>query len=737
MRQRRSGVGARRRAFYVWSFGLATLFTLISIASFNQTALDRLTALAFDNYQVLKPRPEAGAPVVIVDIDEASIRSLGQWPWPRSLLAGMVDRIGALGAATIAFDLVFAEPDRTSLSQAIGSLEKAGIQVILPAGQIADNDVLLAEAFARNSVTAGFVVSNETAGKLGEPKAGFSFAGRDPQSYLATFEGGLANLPVLTEASQGLGFFSFPPSRDGVVRSIPLVARAQDKLFPTLSVEALRVAQGAGSFIIKATGASGEADSGVPAMVALKAGAFEIPTGPRGEFWLYYSGIKSVPVVSAAALLDENQSAGLEQLIAGRIALIGTSAVGLRDLVATPLDASTAGVNVHAEIIDQIVGGVFLTRPDWAKGAEILAATILGVLLILVARRRGALMSSAAALTLVAVALAASWFAFSRANLLLDPILPSAAIAAVFGVTMPLLLLLTDRERQFVRNAFNRYLAPALVERLAENPAALKLGGEVRELTILFSDIRGFTSLSERLDAQALTMLLNDFLTPMTDVLLRSEATIDKYMGDAIMAFWNAPLDIAEHRRRACLAALDMLKALDELNQRSGAKLSIGVGLNSGACCVGNLGSAQRFSYSAIGDSVNVASRVEGLTKVYGVAILITESVRQGAADLAVIEVDLVRVVGRAEPVPIYTVLGDSDYAKSPEFQALAEAHARLRTAYRNVDFAAAEAALAEARGLDFPQLARLFQIYAERLARMREEPPIPGWDGVYVSVEK
>jgi adenylate cyclase len=259
----------------------------------------------------------------------------------------------------------------------------------------------------------------------------------------------------------------------------------------------------------------------------------------------------------------------------------------------------------------------------------------------------------------------------------------------------------------------------------------------VRELTILFSDIRGFTSISERLDAQALTMLLNDFLTPMTDVLLRSEATIDKYMGDAIMAFWNAPLDIAEHRRRACLAALDMLKALDELNQRSEAKLSIGVGLNSGACCVGNLGSAQRFSYSAIGDSVNVASRVEGLTKVYGVAILITESVRQGAADLALIEVDLVRVVGRAEPVPIYTILGDADFAKSPGFQALAEAHARLRTAYRNVDFAAAEAALAEARGLDFPQLARLFQIYAERLARMREEPPLPGWDGVYVFVEK
>ena len=269
MRKRRSGIGARRRAFYVWSFGLATLLTLISVASINQTALDRLTALAFDSYQLLKPREESGSPVVIVDIDEASIVRLGQWPWPRTLLARMVDRLGALGAANIAFDIVLAEPDRTSLGRVIGELERAGAQVILPAGQIPDNDAVLAEAFARNSVTAGFVVSNETAGELSEPKAGFSFAGRDPQSYLPTFQGGLANLPVLTDASQGLGFFSFPPSRDGVVRSIPLVARAQDKLFPTLSVEALRVAQGAGSFIIKATGASGEADTGAPAMVAL------------------------------------------------------------------------------------------------------------------------------------------------------------------------------------------------------------------------------------------------------------------------------------------------------------------------------------------------------------------------------------------------------------------------------------------------------------------------------------
>ena len=239
---------------------------------------------------------------------------------------------------------------------------------------------------------------------------------------------------------------------------------------------------------------------------------------------------------------------------------------------------------------------------------------------------------------------------------------------------------MSDRERQFVRRAFGQYLAPSLVERLASDPTALSLGGETREMTVLFSDIRGFTSLSEGLDPQSLTSLLNNFLTPMTDVLLESGATIDKYIGDAIMAFWNAPLAMEDHRRRACLAALRMVAEVDALNEREGTAIRIGIGLNSGLCCVGNLGSEQRFSYSAIGDAVNVASRVEGLTKQYGLAILLSESTAAGAADLALLEVDLVRVVGRGTPLSILTLAGDEEFARTEEF-------ARLATAHRSHDF--------------------------------------------------
>lgn len=730
----------RRRGRLVWLVGLVAISFVILLKAWGQTPLERLTPLVFDLYQRLDPRPEAGAPVAVVDIDEASIAELGQWPWSRAIVARLVDRLGEMGVATIAFDVVFSEPDRTSLAQAAADLSNAGVPVDLPPEIAArDNDAILAESFSRNSVTAGFVISDATGGTIAPPKAGFSFGGADPTTYLPPFGGGVVNLPELTQAAQGMGFFSFSRTIDGIVRSIPLVALSQGRLYPSLSVEALRVAQGAGSFVIRSTGASGEIDTGVAAMTALRTGALDVPTGPDGEFWVYFSGLPTMPVVPARAILSDDPSelasaaAGLE----GRIVLVGTSAVGLRDLVATPVSSSLPGVLVHAEIIDQIVGQMFLARPDWAEGAETAAGILLGLLLVLVAARAGAIPTTTAAGLLLAASAGLSWYAFSVQRLLIDPILPAAVIAMVFFVTMPLLLLLTDREKQFVRGAFGRYLAPSLVERLADNPNALKLGGEMRDLTILFSDIRGFTTLSEKLDPDELTALLNGFLTPMTDVLLESQATIDKYMGDAIMAFWNAPLDIEAHPRRACLAALAMVERLETLNREREVPLAIGIGLHRGPACVGNLGSIQRFSYSAIGDSVNLASRVEGLTKGYGVSILVTETVQREAADLAYLEVDRVGVVGRAEPITVYALLGDAALATSQAFRDLSDNHDRMLAAYRRVDLDGAAAALQEARATAPGQLAGLYDLYAERIAAFRTDPPPAGWDGVYRATKK
>ncbi len=725
----------RLRALAVWLAGLATLAAVLTFGAVQRPALDRLSNLVFDSYQRLLPREEAGAPVAVVDIDEASIAALGQWPWPRSILADLVDRLGAAGAATIAFDIVFPEADRTSVALQAEELRRAGAEVSLPPGTLS-NDELLAAAIARNSVTLGIAISNETSAALPPAKGGFAFAGADPRSYLPPFSGGIGNLPEITAPAQGIGSFSFPTAADGVVRTVPLLFHAQGQLYPSLGLEALRVAQGAGSYIVRSTGASGEADTGRPAMVALRDGALDVPTGPMGDFWIYYSGLPGMPTVPAIDVLQHDIPT-LAEAVGGRIVLVGTSAVGLRDIVAVPMGYATAGVRVHAEIIDQVVGQVFLTRPDWAPGAEIAAATLLGLLLLLIASRAGALMTSGVALVLLFVAFAASWWAFSAQQWLLDPLLPALAVALLFLVTTPVLFLLADRERQFVRGAFARYLSPTMVERLAANPEALALGGELRELTVLFSDIRGFTSLSEKMNPTELTALLNGFLTPMTDILLASEGTIDKYMGDAIMCFWNAPLDVAEHERKACLAALEMVAALDRLNAGRDMPLKVGIGLNTAPCCVGNLGSAQRFSYSAIGDGVNVASRIEGQTKAYGVTILVTDPTRAAAADLAFVEVDLVRVVGRAEPLPIHALLGDAGRAATPAFRAHLADHAELIAAYRRADADAADAALARARAHGEGELDKLYDLYAERIAALRTDPPSPDWDGVYTARSK
>jgi adenylate cyclase len=727
----------RRRAAQVVTLGLFTVLAVLLVAAGgNIGVLDRLSALAFDVYQQVRPRQEAGAPIVVIDIDEASLKRAGQWPWPRSELARIIDALGEAGAAAIALDFVFAEPDRTSLRQAAKALEKAGAQVSLPDG-LPDNDEILAASFARNPAIAGFVLTNEFTGRLPAAKTGFAFVGRSPEEYLVSFDGAVTNLPVITEAAAAAGFFSFPPSVDGVVRMVPLVARGGSELYPSLSVEALRVAQGAGALVIRATGASGEADVGNPAMTALKIGDFEVPTGPAGEFRIYFSGLPSVPIISAADLLEPDASSRLADKIAGRIALIGSSAVGLRDIVATPLDAAVPGVLVHAEIIDQIFGGAFLTRPDWAPGAEYAAAVLFTLVLLAAVLSSGPLLGALAALATVALAVAVSWIAILKAQLMLDPILPSIAVLCVYSVVTAFILLLTDRERQFVRRAFAQYLAPSLVERLAENPGALSLGGETRELTILFSDIRGFTALSEELDPQEVARILNRFLTPMTNVLLESGATIDKYVGDAIMAFWNAPIATDDHARSACLAALRMQSALDALNQREGLTLKMGVGLHTGPACVGNLGSEQRFSYSAIGDAVNVASRVEGLSKEYGLPVLMTENTASSVVGLALLEVDIVRVVGRAQPLAIYALVGDDALASEPNFTTLAAVHSRMIASYRGGALEDFQVALDGARGLAPALLRPLYDLYANRLVALRERPRDHPLDTVQIVLRK
>ncbi len=727
----------RQRRGVIWGSGMAALACVVLLSLSPLSPFERLQVQVFDTYQRLAPRPHGGTPVTIVDLDEESIQRIGQWPWPRSTLAQIVDRLGQLGAATIAFDIVFSEPDRTSPARVLEGLELG--DVITSSGidlDALDNDRRFAEALTRNPTVTGALLSPEIDDPAPVSKTGLSFGGANPTEYLPDAGGALANLPLFDGAAFGLGVLNFNPQFDGVVRRVPLLAKSGDIILPSLAVEALRVAQGAQGLQARGTGASGEADTGLAAMVAMRVGNFVVPTNADGSLWVYYTDGTGARILPAYTLTETEVDPAVADAIAGHIVLIGASAQGLRDQRATPMSASVAGVTIHAEIIDQIFSGVSLSRPDWALGLELFATVVLSLLAIAVIPFLSVAGNTLWALLLGGGTVVACWFAFLEQQILLDPVLPVTAILVSFGAASAARLLVTENQERFVRQAFGQYLAPTLVQQLARHPDRLTLGGENRELTLLFCDIRGFTKISEGLDPSELTELLNNFLTPMTDVLLESGATIDKYMGDAIMAFWNAPIAQEDHAMRACRAALNMETGLNELNASLTHKINIGIGLNTGICCVGNLGSTQRFNYSAIGDAVNVAARIESLTKQYGVSNLIAETTAAGAPDVAKLEVDRVRVVGRAEPLTILTMPSEADL-EGQDFKRLAERHMAFMDCYYRGDLAAAKQAV-EALAQDSPRsLSGLYGVFRERIEQLAAAGVADDWDGVFVATKK
>jgi adenylate cyclase len=436
----------------------------------------------------------------------------------------------------------------------------------------------------------------------------------------------------------------------------------------------------------------------------------------------------------------------MKELFEGRIVLIGTGAEGLRDLVATPLVDQKLGVEVHAEVIEQIVNGQYLNRPDWWPGVEFLLILILGVGIAFSLPRLPALWGGLIAVAGVAAVGAGSWVAFSSAHTLFDPVYLMLTIGGTWSVGTIVSFYREERARAYIRNAFDRYLSPELVARIARDPGQLELGGEERDMTVLFCDVRSFSSISEKLSPQEIIRFLIEFLTPMTDILLISKATVDKYIGDAIVAFWNAPLPDPDHPRNAALAALAMIERLEKLNAENKDDPSkvwpgvvrIGVGLNTGPCCVGNMGSAQRLSYSLIGDTVNLASRIEGLTKFYGVSIAIGSEMAGRIPDFALIEIDLVRVVGREAPERLFALMGSPEKAADPGLAELSAAWNAVLAAYRAQDWKGAEAALkvfgphASTYGLE-----KLAGLYRERIGAFRESPPPAGWDGVFQATQK
>lgn len=745
--RRRAATATRRSAIV-----LAGLVPVLLVALAKLLAPDgfgQIGGLVFDSYQRLSPREYRDAGVRVVDIDDESIRRLGQWPWPRTDLAALTNAIAEAGAAAIAFDIVLSEADRTSprfLAEREARLGATPAQ-LATLRSLPDHDARLAETLAATPSVLGFFLTQDRPGAQIQPKAGFGVAGSDPGASLTRYSGSILPLAPFQESAAGLGFVSIKTDSDGIVRRAPLVARANDVLVPSLAAEALRVAQQARGMTIRSSDASGETDAGAPEMVGLKIGEREVPVTERGEIWMHYT--KPVPERTVPAwkiLAGALSPAEMGRLFNGQIVMVGAGAIGLRDLVATPLQDRELGVVVHAQAIEQMVLEDFLDRPDWTAGLEMAVLLGAGLLLALLLPSIGALPGALLAGGLMTAVGGGSWYAFKQKNLLVDPSAPLLALLACYVVATLFTYLREEKQRRYIHGAFDRYLSPELVKRITDDPSRLELGGEVREMTVLFCDIRGFSHISELMGPQDIIRFLIAFLTPMTDLLIARKATIDKYIGDAILAFWNAPLDDPDQHENAARAALEMLAELDRLNatmpDRKDAswpgRVEIGIGLNAGPCCVGNMGSARRLSYSLIGDTVNLASRIEGLTKGYGIPILMGEELARALPAFATLEVDRVRVVGREKPATIHALLGSEELAATPAFIAFAGRHAELLDAYRGRRWDEAEQAVADnekaAAGYG---LAKLYARYRASIRACRQDPPGEGWDGVTVAESK
>ena len=527
---------------------------------------------------------------------------------------------------------------------------------------------------------------------------------------------------------------------------MPLIANLDGQLVPSLSLEALRVAQGAGAILVRSSDGSGEFGGGsVTTVLAVKTGDLQVPTTDVGELWMHYTAPHPERIVPAWRILQGDlPEAEMRRLFEGQIVFIGTGAIGLRDIRSTPTQAGELGVVIHAQAAEQMILGKFLTRPDWAPGAERILMVVLCLLIALSAPALGALRGGVLAILALGGVLAGSWFAFRNSGLLLEPIFPALGVVSVYIAITAVSFYREERARSHIHNAFDRYLSPELVDRIARDPGQLELGGEVRQMTVLFSDVRGFSRISERFGPQELIRFLINLLTPMTDVLLARKATIDKYIGDAVLAFWNAPLDDPEHERNAAYAALEMLETLKRLNTDSAGdpawpgQVAIGIGLNTGPCCVGNMGSRQRLSYSLIGDTVNLASRLESLTKAYSVNILVGEDLAARLPDFALLELDLIRVVGRDAPERIFALMGPPEMSSDPAFVETGARMAAVLEAYRSRDWGGAEAALEKLRAAGTPPgLEGVAAVYATRVADFRLNPPSDDWDGISQALEK
>lgn len=724
------------RAQYFLRAALGLLFTLafllVIAGGQRPTLLEKIELALYDQRLNFTLQANEDRRVVIIDVDETSLASIGRWPWSRGTIAELVDVLfDEYEVALLGFDVLFSESyTRVEIADVEKLLKEGGglAEVSVLAGL--SGDAALSQRLSEHPVVLSMMFDQDDArvrmGALGDP---IRLQGELPESApLPRPKGYVANLPEFARHAEA-GFFDNPlVDLDGVYRRTPLLQYYQGDLYPSLAL-ALWQALVFSKDVLPVV--ESDITGRYQVLTALDAAGLHIPVDPRGAMLIpYRGGIGSFPYISASAVLDGSADPAL---LNGAIAIFGTSAAGLMDLRTTPVGHLYPGVEVHASILSAMLDQRFLYEPDFVKSLELVALLVCGLLLSLLLPYLSVLSGSLLSLFLMALVVTFNLHAFSQYQWVLPLATPLLLIVLLFMLLQTAGFFLEVRNRHNLARVFGQYVPPEIVRQLQESGQAIHLEGEARQMTVLFSDIRDFTSLSEDLSATQLARLINLYLSDMTAIIHRYQGTIDKYIGDAVMAFWGAPLQDQEHARHALQAALAMLDALPGINRALHAEglptLSIGIGLSAGQMSVGNMGSSFRVAYTVMGDTVNLGARLEGLTKYYGVQLLVSEAVSQQASDYVYREVDRVRVKGKAKPVGVFQPMGMAAALTEDDLAWLQVYHAALE-AYRQQRWQVAESGFAECQTLRPDD--KVSELYLQRVKQLAMTPPPADWDGVF-----
>ncbi len=731
------------------SFTIGILLTLVSFQIYREQFefFDFAELKAYDfKVRYRGPRPVSGQ-VAIVAVDEKSLSEQGRWPWPRSRMATLVDKLSEAGVAAIGFDVLFPEPQTAVQVDLIKKIIKekdlsntSGEELINLLEGVADSDAKFADSLANSERS----ILGYFADPTGESPLGKKVTELDPRilEFLPFFEYsiiqrtdkpednvffrpingmGMSIFELASAANSG-GFVSFLPEKDGVVRFIPMVQQIKEYLFPPLSLQ----------LIHQATEALLAVQVAPYGIAAVQVADIEIPTNEKGDYLInWYGPGETFDHFPATDVLTGKLGPNELQ---GKIVIVGGTAAAIHDLHTTPFGTLYPGVEAHANIIENVLRQDFLHKPDWFTLLDTAMIFVTGIILSLVSLYFKALVMAVLTLIGISAYIFTDFYLFENSGLWISSVYPIFTQIFVYsGITL-YRFTFEEREKRFIKGAFSQYLAPAVVNQLVGDPKLLKLGGERKVLTAFFSDVAGFSTISENLTPEDLVLLLNEYLSEMTDIIMKYEGTVDKFEGDAIIAFFGAPIPQEDHARRACLATLDMQKKLDEMRktwkEQGKHELFMRIGLNTGPMVVGNMGSKTRMDYTMMGDSVNLAARLEGVNKQYGTYDMFSQfTYEQVKEDVEVRELDLIRVVGKSEPVRIYQLLcrkGELD----EETAKINDLYAKGLENYRNQEWDDALdnfGAVLELSEKDGPSLT-----FFERCLLFQKEPPPADWDGVF-----